>query len=47
MNDLLFNVIAIAATTGFLLGIISGWLPLILVSILLAGLVFWVLPKIR
>lgn len=41
MDSLLFNIIAFSATAGFILGIISGWLPLILVSLVLAGLFVW------
>lgn len=38
MDDFLFRVLSVAATAGFLLGIVSGWWPVLLVSILLAGL---------
>jgi hypothetical protein len=41
MDNLLFNIIAIAAVAGFVLGILSGLLPLILVSLVLAGLFVW------
>ncbi|MDF1658766.1 MAG: hypothetical protein P1U58_14220 [Verrucomicrobiales bacterium] len=41
MDDFLFHILALAATAGFILGIISGWLPLLLVSLLLAGLFIW------
>lgn len=46
MNDLLFNLIAITATTGFVLGVISGWLPLLAVSLILAGLLYWLVKKL-
>ena len=45
MDDLLFRILALAATAGFILGIISGWLPLLLVSLLLAGLFVWLTRK--
>ncbi len=38
MDDALFHIIAIAATAGFILGILSGWLPLLLAGVVLAGL---------
>ncbi|MDF1813142.1 MAG: hypothetical protein P1V20_13170 [Verrucomicrobiales bacterium] len=41
MNELLFNIIAISATAGFVLGVISGWLPLLVVSIIIAGLLHY------
>jgi hypothetical protein len=46
MDDLLFGVIAVAATAGFVLGILSGWLPLLVVSLLLACLFVWLTRKI-
>lgn len=33
MDDLLFNIIAVAAVVGFVLGIISGFWPALLVSV--------------
>ena len=35
MDDLLFRILAVAATAGFLIGILCGWWPFFLVSILL------------
>ena len=46
MSYYLFNTIAITATAGFVLGVISGYLPLIIVSIALAGLFYWLMTKI-
>ena len=46
MADFLFGVIAISATAGFVLGILSGWLPLILFSLVLAGLFVWLSRKV-
>ena len=45
MDDLLFRTLAVAATAGFLLGILSGWWPFLLVSALLAGLFVWLTRK--
>ena len=41
MNDFIFGIIAIFATAGFVLGILSGWLPLIVLALVLAGLFVW------
>ena len=46
MNDVLFNVIALTATAGFLLGVVQGWLPMIMISIILAGLLYWGLKRL-
>ena len=46
MSYYIFNTIAITATAGFVLGIISGYLPLIIISLLLAGLFYWLMTKI-
>jgi len=45
MDDLLFRILAVAATAGFLIGILCGWWPFFLVSILLAGLFTWLTRK--
>ena len=47
MNELLFKTIALTATGGFVLGIISGYLPLLVLSLLLAGLFYWLTTKIQ
>ena len=46
MDDLLFVIIAVSATAGFVLGILSGWLPLLLVSLVLAVLFVWLTRKV-
>jgi len=33
MDDLLFNIIAVAAVAGFVLGIISGFWPALVISL--------------
>jgi len=38
MDDLLLTIIAVAAVTGFVLGIISGVWPILIVGLLLTGL---------
>ncbi|MCG8601140.1 MAG: hypothetical protein MI807_13435 [Verrucomicrobiales bacterium] len=45
MDDFIFRILAVAATAGFLLGILSGWWPFLLVSALLAGLFVWLTRK--
>lgn len=45
MDDILFQILALAATVGFILGILSGWLPLLVVCLLLAGLFLWLTRK--
>ena len=45
MNDFIFGIIAIFATAGFVLGILSGWLPLIVLALVLAGLFVWLSRK--
>lgn len=46
MDDLLFNILAVTATLAFVLGFISGWLPLFLASIAIAGLLYWLLGRL-
>ncbi len=46
MNDFLFGIIAIFATTGFVFGILSGWLPLIVLALVLAALFVWFSRKL-
>ena len=35
MDELLFRILSLAATAGFVLGLLQGWLPLLLLSLLL------------
>lgn len=45
MDDLLFRILAVAATAGFLLGILSGWWPALVLGLLLAGGFIWLTRK--
>ncbi len=40
-DDLLFTIISVAATAGFVLGIISGFWPVLLASALIAAVLLW------
>lgn len=46
MNDVLFNMIAVAATAGFLLGVVQGWLPIIMISLVMGCLLYWGLKRL-
>ena len=46
MDDILFNIIAVTATFAFVLSLVTGWWPLILASLILAGVLFWFLRRI-
>ncbi|MGB0154568.1 MAG: hypothetical protein ACPGFB_11105 [Verrucomicrobiales bacterium] len=46
MDELLFRTLSLAATVGFVLGLLQGWLPLILLSLLLAGVFVWLARKL-
>ncbi len=46
MDEIIYRTITIAATVGFVLGLLSGWLQLLLLSLLLAGLFVWLSRKI-
>ena len=41
MEEILFLIIAVAAVTAFVLGIISGFWPVFLASALIAALLLW------
>ena len=47
MDDLLFRILAVAATAGFLLGILSGWWPELVLGLLVAGIFVWLTRKPR
>jgi len=47
MDDLLFTIIAVAATAGFVLGIISGLWPVPLTSSLVILLLLWLARSLR
>jgi hypothetical protein len=46
-DDLLFTIIAVAATAGFVLGIISGVWPVLLASLGVAVLLLWLAKSLR
>lgn len=46
MNDLLFAIIAVAATVAFLVGIVSGIWPILVVSGCFALLFLWAADKV-
>ena len=47
MDDLLFTIIAVAATAGFVLGILSGVWPVLLTSSLVMLLLLWLARSLR
>jgi hypothetical protein len=47
MDDLLFNIIGVAATAGFVLGIISGVWPVLLTSSVVMLLLLWLAKSLR
>ena len=47
MDNLLFSVIAVAATLAFLAGVISGIWPVLLVSLCFALLILWAAGRLR
>ena len=47
MDDLLFRILAVAATAGFLLGILSGWWLGLVLGLLMAGGFIWLTRKPR
>ena len=46
-DDLLFTIISVAATAGFVLGIISGVWPMLLTSLAVAVLLLWLAKRLR
>ncbi len=46
MDELLFRILSLAAAAGFVLGLLQGWLPLLLLSLLLAGVFVWLARKL-
>lgn len=45
IDDLLFDIIAVSATVCFVLGLIQGLMPLIVTSVILIGLLYWLVKK--
>jgi len=46
MDDILYRIIACSATFAFVMSLVTGWWPLILASLILAGVLFSVLRRI-
>ena len=47
MDDLLFTIIAVSATSGFVLGVLSGVWPVLLTSSVVMLLLLWLARSLR